>query len=431
MNYALTPIPSKSVLARTLSGAWLGLLACQLLWGLAVAQTSAGPATSTAVAQDPPRPVRTPEELQRIRANNQFQREEMERERAKYKQLDALKESRFDPNVRENAPPAYFPNSSIPPQEPPPVAQTHGLDLSQFSKQLAEAYFKWLCANDAGDYIFRKIEGVESVFEMRPREVYDQSWPWRGRYFLEDPVGGFHFNANPNTRWPEEQGMFKEPLGNFKKFQYWYEKGASGTPYDHYVPQFGYENLEMQARRIDQARYGPGRIVRFTRVWPTHPEYDRDEEGNIRMFQNRKYLGAPYSSEKYLHSFDKNFYSIYVDDFQLALKRMGKIPPVVEMSNKVRSRYGYTWRGISRSQYDRELGIAGNEVLVYDLKDNSLLGVRRSFAFADIKFGNPPMHDFVWEFSKVCPSEKSIFHKKVLPPPNPYTHVREEEIQKY
>lgn len=41
-----------------------------------------------------------------------------------------------------------------------------------------------------------------------------------------------------------------------------------------------------------------------------------------------------------------------------------------------RSRYGYTWRGIARP-YDRELGIAGGELIVLDLPTNAVLAVRR------------------------------------------------------
>jgi hypothetical protein len=342
-----------------------------------------------------------------------------------------LKPGHFDPNVRENQPPAYFPNSSIPPQEPPPIAQTHGLDLSQYSKPVAEAYFKWLCANDAGDYIFKKVEGVDSVFEMRPRVTYDQSWPWVSRYYMEDPVGRFHVSANPNAWRPEVQPMYASPLGNFNKYRYWYDKGGHTRPYTQYFPEQSYAHFEMQARRIDQARYGAGRFVRFTRVWPTHPEYDRDENGNIRMFQDRKHLNINAAQVSKILRIEQLEESIYVEDLHFALLSRGRIPSNAEMSDQVRSRYGYTWRGISRSPYDRDLGIAGNEILVYDLKDNTLLGVRRSFAWSPLMLGKPQLLEPLWHLSKACSNEIGPFINKVLPRPNPYTHVREEDIQKY
>jgi hypothetical protein len=42
------------------------------------------------------------------------------------------------------------------------------------------------------------------------------------------------------------------------------------------------------------------------------------------------------------------------------------------------SRYGFTWRGIMRP-HDRELGIAGGELIILDLQTNQVLAVRRSF----------------------------------------------------
>ena len=45
------------------------------------------------------------------------------------------------------------------------------------------------------------------------------------------------------------------------------------------------------------------------------------------------------------------------------------------------ARYGYTWRGLKRAR-DRELGIAGGELLIYDLQTKEVLAVRRQFLIA-------------------------------------------------
>jgi len=44
----------------------------------------------------------------------------------------------------------------------------------------------------------------------------------------------------------------------------------------------------------------------------------------------------------------------------------------------LRSRYGYTWRGINRP-YDRELGIAGGELILVDLQSSEVLAFRRGY----------------------------------------------------
>src|SRR3954465_9806375 len=44
----------------------------------------------------------------------------------------------------------------------------------------------------------------------------------------------------------------------------------------------------------------------------------------------------------------------------------------------LKSKYGYTWRGITRTK-DRELGIAGGEIIIIDLSTDEVLGFRRIF----------------------------------------------------
>ncbi len=51
---------------------------------------------------------------------------------------------------------------------------------------------------------------------------------------------------------------------------------------------------------------------------------------------------------------------------------------VEEATTMIKSRYGYVWRGISRP-HDRELGIAGGELIVLDAQSNEVLAVRRGF----------------------------------------------------
>lgn len=53
-----------------------------------------------------------------------------------------------------------------------------------------------------------------------------------------------------------------------------------------------------------------------------------------------------------------------------------------EYDIKLKSRYGFTWRGITRP-HDRELGIAGSEVIVLDLMTQEVLGVYRGYARFD------------------------------------------------
>lgn len=106
-------------------------------------------------------------------------------------------------------------------------------------------------------------------------------------------------------------------------------------------------------------------------------------------------------------------------DFQTAIDgKFVRIPYIVaqkEVENS-QSRYGYTWRGITRP-HDRESGIAGGEVIVLDLTTNEILAVRRGF----IRSGNVRnLTTISWLNGQVCPNSgnkrEHLFVKEVLKP---------------
>jgi hypothetical protein len=66
----------------------------------------------------------------------------------------------------------------------------------------------------------------------------------------------------------------------------------------------------------------------------------------------------------------------------------------------LKSLYGFTWRGISRP-HDRELGIAGGELIVLDLETNEVLGVRRGFIRSGMIRNN--VTGIWWLSGQACP----------------------------
>ena len=68
-------------------------------------------------------------------------------------------------------------------------------------------------------------------------------------------------------------------------------------------------------------------------------------------------------------------------DYQTAIDgRFVRVPYIVaeKGTQSLNSKYGVTWRGITRP-HDRELGIAGSELIVLDLETQEVLGIRRGF----------------------------------------------------
>ena len=65
----------------------------------------------------------------------------------------------------------------------------------------------------------------------------------------------------------------------------------------------------------------------------------------------------------------------------------------------LKSRYGFTWRGVTRP-HDRELGIAGGELIILDLETKEVLGVRRGY----IRSGNIKNLTGIWWLTgQTCP----------------------------
>ena len=69
-------------------------------------------------------------------------------------------------------------------------------------------------------------------------------------------------------------------------------------------------------------------------------------------------------------------------------------------ASALNSRYGFTWRGISRP-HDRELGIAGGELIVLNLETREVLGIRRGYARSG-KVRNST--GIWWLTAQVCPT---------------------------
>ena len=107
-------------------------------------------------------------------------------------------------------------------------------------------------------------------------------------------------------------------------------------------------------------------------------------------------------------------------DYQTAIDgRFVRVPYIVaeQEVDAIQSHYGYTWRGITRP-HDRELGIAGGELIVLNLQTNEVLAVRRGYIRSGDVRNNPT--GVWWLGGHVCPGvggkRDHLFVKEVLRP---------------
>jgi hypothetical protein len=82
-------------------------------------------------------------------------------------------------------------------------------------------------------------------------------------------------------------------------------------------------------------------------------------------------------------------------DFKDQNGKWGRVPATPwkqESVSQLKARYGLTWRGIHRP-HDRENGIAGGEIIAYNLATHEILAVFRNYAFSGRTKNTP---DGVW-----------------------------------
>ena len=194
----------------------------------------------------------------------------------------------------------------------------------------SEAYFDALCNREAGEFVYRVVEDVDGIYQVRPRK---RAWDYalQDRFVMEDPYG--------YTEWEARSPETVFVRGEFAAYRF-----LESAPRNRPLPEY------RQNRYDDSLFSAPpvGAVV-------------------------ERYFGYDGRSPETLRK---------------------------EYDTKARSRYGFTWRGIRRP-HDRELAIAGGELMVFDLQTGEVLGVRRGFARSG--FVRNSRSGVQWETAAVCP----------------------------
>lgn len=189
---------------------------------------------------------------------------------------------------------------------PNPVPQDSGYRPGMTQQE----YFEHLCKTEAGEFIFKTVDNVEGIYQIRPRRIYSQG-EWQHLYALEDPYG------------------------------YWVGE---------------WESLGFQIVNPDLYSY-----------FEIHPSANRAYHVGFRQGPD------PLHESMFLKPSDGGAIARY---FGYDGRRHGTMR--IEYDTKARARYGFTWRGVKRPM-DREMGIAGGELIVLDLQTNEVMGVRRGY----------------------------------------------------
>ena len=129
----------------------------------------------------------------------------------RYTDCDILKIKPADPLATEEGRFAYAIRLP-PPHDKPKVQYQAGMS--------AESYFKELCEKEAGEWIFRTVEGVEGVFQGRRQEPFPSGYSsliFHTREFLDGLAS--------------EEAMIQPYQGHYNFFEKLTDKGEGHEPY--------------------------------------------------------------------------------------------------------------------------------------------------------------------------------------------------------
>lgn len=187
-----------------------------------------------------------------------------------------------------------------------------------------------------------------------------------------------------------------------------YFRGGVGIP-NHNT--FYYEWNALEPINTGPTRRGVGGIVEAN-FRPGVSEFSFE---TVRRGTGTKYVRLERNPDEIIKThrspYNPNTFSLYSHNNWINL----------DYTDRVTSRYGVAWRGIQRPR-DRELGVAGGEVLVLDLRTNEVLGVKRGFAFNKVwTHRGTSIKQTDWYGADLCPKwdagAESRFIQSVLIPP--------------
>ncbi|MEC4890330.1 MAG: hypothetical protein RI101_09755 [Nitrospira sp.] len=188
---------------------------------------------------------------------------------------------------------------------PNPLPEDSGYKPGMTSQE----YFDHLCKTEAGEFIYKTVENVHGLIQLRLRGN-PTDYELEHLYAMEDPYG-----HSVGVRDHPEEYFVQPAIGKYQFIETPLSKGAKTK-----------EGMKYRRFYRDEKAY-PGR--------------------DYQTAANGRFIRVPYIVAE-------------------------------ESVSSPQSRYGYTWRGITRP-HDRELGIAGGELIILDIQTNEVLAVRRGF----------------------------------------------------
>ena len=269
----------------------------------------------------------------------------------------------------------------------------------------------------------KEIEAACAKRKLAPNEVCGEVAKLKPADPLATEEGRFAHSIKIPNPVPEESG-YKPSMTPEQYFEQLCKTEAGEFIYKTVEDVKGFYLMRTRKRATDyEMEHLYGLEAPYQEV---HGEYYSPEEyfvqpyiGKYRFLETLLPKDRDSSGKHKYHRYYRDENAHPGRDYQTAIDgRFVRVPYIVAEKEvqSLNSRFGVTWRGINRP-HDRELGIAGSELIILDLESDEVLAVRRGFK----RTGTVRNLTGVWWLTgQPCPklSEKPdhLFVREVLKP---------------
>jgi len=135
-----------------------------------------------------------------------------------------------------------------------------------WGRTTSSEYFKHLCEVEAGEFVYKTVEDVEGIYQMRPRQEAISYKEMQDRYAMEDPYGYIRWEArNPHTLFANRKGykyFESKKAPDWKRLERHGEKYLANEPVDQgmkywrYWPDDSFEQSNAKNVNSLDSRYG-------------------------------------------------------------------------------------------------------------------------------------------------------------------------------
>jgi hypothetical protein len=300
--------------------------------------------------------------------------------------------------------PYFWPYPDVPepkwPEPHPDATYKEGMTPKQ--------YLDHLCRVEAGEFIYKTVSDVESLYFVRlhARPRFDAEY---SREAMEDP-----YNIENGLTWSTAPG---HALGGnipnkdkdrvtliLKQRRYRYFE----APQPYFRDGIGIPHHDKLYSWGDLADLTPNDFV-------LKPKPNRHANRTMRSGTGTRYVRLEKNPDEVTYIRRSDTDTTYPWNFVIySLNGWYKLT----YTDQIVSRYGVVWRGIQRPR-DRDMNIAGGELIVLDLQTNEILGVSRGFVM-----GNPTSPRFGgavdWSVMTRCPITQDEHGNKFIVWPWPF-----------